>query len=169
MTPLHVACENTKISHEIIQVLIENKAEPNVKDTNNKIALHFASSNLKISPKIIKILIESKSDLNCKGGYFQDSPFHRACSNQRVTLEVVKYFVDHGADLYSIGYLCSPSQYLSKNHFFNYKLLKEFGKDYSLENILKNLSSYVPSNQEESEEEGYLSKKSKRDDDSDEN
>ena len=89
-TPLHIACENENISFEIIEYLVENKSDINLKDTFDYTPLHLACKNKNISSEIIKCLVEKKSDLNSKDTY-NKNPLQFASENENISVEIIEY------------------------------------------------------------------------------
>jgi len=80
-------------SPEIVEILLENGANPNIKDKNGYTPLHRAI--IRYSDKIVYLLLKYKADPNIKDkhGY---TPLHRAVIEQAPKL--VKLLLEHGAD-----------------------------------------------------------------------
>ena len=97
-TPLHLATKNENMSLEIIQYLLENKAQLNGKNVMKDSVLHCATINQNISFEIMKVLIENKSNLNQVNGK-NKPPLHLAASNCNISLDIIQLFDHHKADL----------------------------------------------------------------------
>ncbi len=83
------AVENEQIA--IVEYLLDNGADVNVKVDNNYSAISYPN-NL----AIVKILVESGADVNFKNSY-SSTPLIFATN--RGNLEIVKYLVEQGADI----------------------------------------------------------------------
>ncbi|CAL8143322.1 unnamed protein product [Orchesella dallaii] len=97
-TPLQLAAEETFENGkqlELIQVLIDNKANVNLRDHHNSTVLHWAvrcnvSTDEVIS--LIKLLIESGAELNSVNEYGQTFVHHASCKTTPETFqEIVRY------------------------------------------------------------------------------
>lgn len=96
-TPLHVALKlknSPQIQKEIVELLIKNGVDANVKDINTFTALHSAAR--KGNLEIVKLLVEATQDIDIKDGLGQTA-LHLAVEKGHV--DVVKYLAEKGASM----------------------------------------------------------------------
>ena len=123
-TPLHYLCQSKDVSLQMLQLLIEKKANLNSQNSSNHTPLHFICNNEKLSFENVKLLVESKAHLNItdNGGF---SPFHFLCKNKNVSPQLITLFLEHKADMnlksYTYGY--TPLGNAQKN----YNLISKLG------------------------------------------
>ncbi|TWT63477.1 ankyrin repeat domain-containing protein [Rubinisphaera italica] len=104
-TPLHMAVTFKKV--ESVKLLLDRNADPNIKNSSDKInptALHDATFILS-SPdeaEIVKLLLKAGADPNVTGNQ-KETPLHRIArtGNQSLALDVAKDLIDAGADVNS--------------------------------------------------------------------
>jgi len=78
---------------EVVKLLLEHGADPNVKNRDGKTPLHNAASEGHL--EVVKLLLERGADPNVKDDD-GNTPLHNAA--WRGHLEVVKLLLEHGAD-----------------------------------------------------------------------
>ena len=85
-------CDST----EIVKLLLEHRAEVNVKfhGYDKMTPLHYASKN--DSHEVVKFLIQSCADVNI-GDEYGNTPLYYAC--ERRNIEIVNILLDNGADV----------------------------------------------------------------------
>ncbi len=83
---------------EIVKLLLEHKADPNSKDSDDSTSLFCAVDNCNV--KIAKLLLEHNADPNVKNSY-DNTPLFRAVD--RCNVEIVKLLLEHKADPNSKG------------------------------------------------------------------
>ena len=96
-TPLSAACQYDSINSEIIQLLIERHANPNLGDFP---PLCMACMNEHNTIKITKLLINSGASVS--KGTEERNPIIAACENENSNYEVIKLLIDNGADVNSL-------------------------------------------------------------------
>lgn len=91
---------------KIIQLLIENGCDVNIKDKNNNTALQNKLNNLNSlyddNLKLIKLLISKTYYINYKNIWSKDNIFKNSlnCIGQADTYDIIKLLLDYKADLY---------------------------------------------------------------------
>jgi serine/threonine-protein phosphatase 6 regulatory ankyrin repeat subunit B len=96
-TALQKAAEKGKF--EIVKYLTEKKSDVNIKTNDKKTLLHLASYSGNIDT--IKFLVGLGLDVKAKD-WFGRTPLHNACGTRDVTIEVVKYLIENGADVKAV-------------------------------------------------------------------
>ncbi len=93
-TPLHYAC--LKGDDELVQKLVEEKADINLADDNGMTPLHFAAQERRI--EIVELLLRAGADPNRYDAH-GNGPLFTAVMNSRDTgFEGVRLFLKYGAD-----------------------------------------------------------------------
>ena len=128
------------IRMDVIKFLIENGASVNAKykTVNNKDkGVEYETPLLIMCKKecdfdILKLLIDHRADMNmiCKNSVTESSPFCEICRNNFITFDILKYFVDNGANVNQTVY-CKflrstddPLSFLCCNDSVNLKMVK---------------------------------------------
>ena len=102
-TALIMACinSNTYSNDEIVELLLKNNADPNLKDNNGQTALMYACrySNTNSNIKTVKLLLEYGADLHLKVNR-EWNTLMLACRNSSSysNTETVKLLLEYGAD-----------------------------------------------------------------------
>ena len=96
-TPLITALESDKM--DIFRVLLESKANPNLRDSENDSPLHYLSKSkedFKVEP--LRSLIDHKADLNMKNNK-GDTPAHLFCESSKINAYVLEYMIESKANI----------------------------------------------------------------------
>lgn len=89
-------CAACKGYTEIVELLLEHKANTNVKDSQGMTALMWATATLIGKPKIVELLLEYGADVNAKD---DDSSTALIGATLRGDAEVAEVLLEHGADV----------------------------------------------------------------------
>lgn len=92
-TPLIYACQNNAI--EIVKMLLDNGADPNIGNQTNLMPLHFSASMGAIP--IINLLVKAGADVNCTDNY-GSTPLMYMAKNER-TAAALNYIKNPAVDV----------------------------------------------------------------------
>ena len=96
-TPLiNLACKNEQLEIEIIQLLIEKKADLNLKDKDGNGALLNLMKNNSAQLKTLELLLENKADPN-QSNSEDNQPIHLACIHKKK--EFINALISHKSEL----------------------------------------------------------------------
>eukprot|EP01156_Anaeramoeba_ignava_P023398 Anaeramoba_ignava/c21512_g8_i2.p1 GENE.c21512_g8_i2~~c21512_g8_i2.p1 ORF type:complete len:1015 (+),score=296.89 c21512_g8_i2:22-3066(+) len=120
---LHTVC-NVHQSREILDFLVERKADVNAIDSNRNTPLHISCEREMMD--FIKILVENHADVNILNNN-KDTPLHIAC--RKNSIEIAKYLLENGANpKQKLKDFSSPMDLALRNDSFELvKLLFEHG------------------------------------------
>jgi len=107
-TPLLMACERDDVSLDFIKILVdEDFAALRLVDRYNQLPFHqiFQTQGIRVaggcpSPEIVQFFLEYSPDtLNATDVIRGNTPFHDACRNEYVSLEIIQLFLQRRHDL----------------------------------------------------------------------
>ena len=103
-TPLHSGAWYGDL--EMVQILLDYKANVNVQDPDNWTPIHYTSNGFRtqpiphnirqLFPDVARLLLEHGADLNARNN-FGETPLYQAVANG--TAEVVRVLLEHGANV----------------------------------------------------------------------
>ncbi|KAJ5076751.1 ankyrin repeat-containing protein [Anaeramoeba ignava] len=141
-TPLHYCCIR-KNSSDLINLLIERKADPKIADINGQIPLHILCKQSQPILEHIKLFVESGSDVNLPDSY-GNTPLHYSCQNCAFS-QVLQMLISLGANPLiennkkqtPIHFLVSNPKTNSETQNFFFKASKKiFKRNVYLENFV---------------------------------
>lgn len=96
---LHVACKHQNPTKEMVQVLLENGEEVNVREEREgKTPLHFAVLNPKMSSEIVDLLLKNGSQVDLLDISLK-SALHYACELEYVDINIVSSLISSTKDI----------------------------------------------------------------------
>ena len=95
-TAMHWALQN-KASSTFVALLAANGANVNAKDDGGLTALHLAALFSQLDA--LKILVANRADVNAKTSTDGTTPLHWAVQADHISLPLIQYLIDHGADI----------------------------------------------------------------------
>jgi len=95
-TPLHHAILRKKL--DIVSILLEQEADPNIATNSGQTALHIAIS--RNDSQATKAVVQAGADLSAKDGNGW-TPLHLAAAKNRI--ELVQFLLDSGSDINSLS------------------------------------------------------------------
>ncbi len=81
--------------YDLMKLLIDHGADPNIRDKRNWTALHFAAQNYDL--RATQLLVEVGADVNAKDDYGNNAIF-KAVMNFEGNGDVIQFLKSHGAD-----------------------------------------------------------------------
>lgn len=95
-TPLAILCSDSR-SPSLAQYLLDHGAEPEVPEEDDSTCLHYCAGNLNL--ELCRILLRrSAVNINAKDKQ-RDTPLHWMFQYPNASPDLVKLFLDHGADV----------------------------------------------------------------------
>lgn len=100
-TPLQLLCQNEKVELPLLRLLVDNKADPHLLDNRARSMLHLLCQNKNLSLELIRYAVEElQLDLNAHDREkYVNPPFIKALANEKLDLPLLRYLVEHKADL----------------------------------------------------------------------
>ncbi len=99
-TPLFIACSNNRDLNDrerMIQVLIEKKADPNIRSLNDGSSPLDKLLESTTNPRLYELILNAGADPNYRRNIYADAPIVRAIIRGKP--EIVKMMIFHGADV----------------------------------------------------------------------
>ena len=117
-TPLHCACQNSAVTHELIILLAQfAQASLNFQDNDGNTPIHLLCRNLKLKIITKVSIFKCNFDLQNNSG---ETPLHIVCSNPKSPLELVKCVANCDPELKLKDSPCDTALHLAcRNHSSN--------------------------------------------------
>jgi len=95
-TPLSIACWKCCLS--VLETMVENGADPNLKNSDGSTALHAAVSGFHADSSMVEYLIKSGADVNCQDGN-GNTPLLTFLQNGSHSEIILDLLLSNGADV----------------------------------------------------------------------
>jgi ankyrin repeat protein len=97
-SPFLLACSKKNLSQEMLEYLISQNSNVNVKDKQDNTALHFLCKNEKCSLEMLKYLISQNSNVNAKDKQ-DNTALHFLCKNENCSPEMLDYLISQNSNV----------------------------------------------------------------------
>ena len=91
----HFICEGSNIGKDLINHLLKNNANPNLKNYFDLTPFHSFCSNQKLNTDVLKFFLENNADSEAQDLLDKDTPYLVYCKNNSICLEGLKIFLNH--------------------------------------------------------------------------